>query len=96
MNQSDLGRRLLEYVTQPNYRPVKPRVIAKKLKLDETQTSQLKRELKRLVKQGKLAYGSNHLVQPAFAARCQAMRAAQQCARQASARPSGSPRRATC
>ncbi|MCA9169421.1 MAG: ribonuclease R [Planctomycetales bacterium] len=68
MNEPDLGRRLLEYVLQPNYRPVKPRVIAKKLQLDEAQTKLLKRELKRLIKSGKLVYGSNHLVKPGAAA----------------------------
>ncbi len=62
MNDSDLSRRLLQHVNRANYRPVKPRVIAKQLKLPQELYSQLKREIKRLVKQGKLSYGSNHLV----------------------------------
>jgi ribonuclease R len=62
MNDSDLARRVLRHVNHPNYRPVKPRVIAKQLHLAEDQHLQLKREIKRMVRQGKLAYGSNHLV----------------------------------
>lgn len=53
---------LLEYCQRPGYKPVKPRVIAKKLGLDEDGARELKRALKRLVKQGKLVYGANHLV----------------------------------
>jgi ribonuclease R len=62
MTEVDLARRLFAHVTAADYRPVKPRVIARQLQLDEAETAQLKRVLKRLVKQGKLAYGSNHLV----------------------------------
>ena len=35
MNQSELEQAVLEFVNGPNYKPVKPRVIAKQLKLDE-------------------------------------------------------------
>lgn len=64
---ADLTERILVYVNNPNYQPVKPRVIAKKLKLDEADESQFRRTLKRLVKLGRLAYGSNHLVRPSAA-----------------------------
>lgn len=58
----DFEQSLLDYCRRPEYRPVKPRVIAKKLGLDDDGTRELKRALKRLVKQGKLLYGANHLV----------------------------------
>jgi ribonuclease R len=53
---------LLAYVRRPEYKPVKPRVIIKKLELDEDGARELKRAIKRLVKQGSLIYGANHLV----------------------------------
>ena len=53
---------LLEYCRRPEYKPVKPRVIAKKLDLDEDGTRDLKRTIKKLVKKGQLVYGTNHLV----------------------------------
>lgn len=62
MSNSDLARRLLEHVSHPNYRPVKPRVIAKQLRIPKEEHAELKRAIKRLVKQGKLSYGANHLV----------------------------------
>ena len=62
MNDSDLARRVLAHVQRANYRPVKPRVIAKQLKLPKEQHTQLKREIKRLVKSGRLTYGVNHVV----------------------------------
>jgi ribonuclease R len=66
MEHTDLAAAILKHVNAPNYRPVKPRVIAKQLGLAADGRDELKREIKRLVKQGKLAYGSNHLVAPAI------------------------------
>ncbi|MGE0610282.1 MAG: ribonuclease R [Pirellulales bacterium] len=57
-----LEQRLLAHVNQPNYQPVKPRVIAKKLGLNAEQAIQLRRAVKKLVQEGKIGYGSNHLV----------------------------------
>lgn len=54
---------ILTHVNAPNYRPVKPKVMAKQLGFDEPEDiSRLKREIKRLVKSGKIAYGPSHLV----------------------------------
>jgi ribonuclease R len=53
---------VLQYVERPGYQPVKPRVIAKKLGLPPEQVRDLRMVIKRLVKQGKLAYGASHLV----------------------------------
>lgn len=60
----ELEQRVLAHVLAPNYRPVKPRVIASQLDLDESQRAELKRVVKKLVKSGKLSYGSSHLVGP--------------------------------
>jgi ribonuclease R len=62
MSNSDLARRILQHVGHPNYRPVKPRVIAKQLKVPKEDHALLKREIKRLVKEGKISFGANHLV----------------------------------
>ena len=67
MSESELARRILAHVNRPNYRPVKPRVIAKQLNLPKDEHVTLKREVKRLVKSGKLAYAANHLVEPVAA-----------------------------
>jgi len=63
MPPKDLAQAVLQFVRRPNYQPVKPKVIAKKLGLDKEGTQELKRVVKRLVKQGKLAYGASHRVQ---------------------------------
>src|SRR5688500_4080465 len=55
---------VLAHLLRPNYQPVKPRVIAKQLKLPGEQHRALKLCIKRLVQQGKAAYGSGHLVRP--------------------------------
>ena len=64
MKHIELERLVLHHVSRPNYRPVKPRTIAKQLELPKTVHADLKKAVKKLVKQGKLSYGSNHLVQP--------------------------------
>ncbi|MEM8945480.1 MAG: ribonuclease R [Planctomycetota bacterium] len=61
---SDLHDLILNHVNAPNYRPVKPKVIAKQLDFEGDDVSRLKRTIKRLVKDGKLAYGPSHLVCP--------------------------------
>jgi ribonuclease R len=55
---------VLAHVLLPNYQPVKPRVIAKQLKLPSDQHKTLKLAIRRLVKAGKLLYGDSHLVRP--------------------------------
>ena len=53
---------VLAHVLGPKYQPVKPRVIAKQLKLPSEQHKALKLAIRRLVKAGKLSYGSGHIV----------------------------------
>lgn len=59
-----LDAAILRHVNDPNYRPTKPKVIAKKLGVEGDDTAQLKRSIKKLVRAGKLAYGPSHLVCP--------------------------------
>ncbi len=62
MKTSEYESQIRLHVGQPNYQPVKPRVIAKKLCVKEDNLSDFKRALKRLIKSGDIAYGPNHLV----------------------------------
>jgi len=55
---------VLAHVLGPKYQPVKPRVIAKQLKLPSEQHRALKLAIKRLAKAGKVSYGAGHLVRP--------------------------------
>ena len=64
MSNGDLEQLVLQHVSRPNYKPVKPKVIAKQLRLSDEQKLELKRTIKRLVKRGEIKYGSNHLVEP--------------------------------
>ncbi len=59
-----LKQTVLAHVLAPNYRPVKPRVIAKQLKLTEDDHPALKTVLRKLIKEGQLTYGTHHLVGP--------------------------------
>src|SRR5690606_23317873 len=51
-------------VNHPEYRPVKPKQIAKRLGLSGDAAEGVRKTVKRMVKEGVLAYGSNHLVLP--------------------------------
>ena len=56
---------LVRHVNLPEYKAVKPRVLAKKLGIADDDALSFKRLIKKMVKRGVLAYGSNHLVGPA-------------------------------
>src|SRR5687767_11505061 len=58
----DLETLFLDYVRRPEYQPVKPRVIAKKLGLSEEDANRLKRVIKRLIQRGHVTWGAKHLV----------------------------------
>ncbi|QGJ68480.1 Ribonuclease R [Planctomycetales bacterium 10988] len=62
MDNEELEQALIAYVSRPNYQPVKPKVIAKKLGLGPSSKKHLLRVLRRLARKGHLIYGSNHLV----------------------------------
>ncbi|MFM8570126.1 MAG: ribonuclease R family protein [Pirellula sp.] len=64
MTNALLIENLLVFVSAPEYRPMKPRMILKALKLPEEQYRELRRAIKHLVSQGRVVYGANHLVLP--------------------------------
>ena len=53
---------VLTLVNNPNYQPLKPAVIAKKLGVDGDGARELKKLIKQLVKAKQLAFGPSHLV----------------------------------
>ena len=59
---TELADRLMRLVVSPDYRPSKPKQIATLLKLDLDEYRELRRVIKQLVLEGRLVYGSNHLV----------------------------------
>ncbi|MHB0955259.1 MAG: ribonuclease R [Pirellulaceae bacterium] len=63
MNLTDLELLLLNHVKSPEFRPVKPRIMARQLGLAEARRPEVRKAIKRLVKRGLIAYGSNHVVQ---------------------------------
>ncbi|MCA9121314.1 MAG: ribonuclease R [Planctomycetaceae bacterium] len=62
IDSADLADAVVALVSRPNYQPVKPRVIAKKLGLPKERISEVRKVVKRLAKKGVLAYGAKHLV----------------------------------
>lgn len=60
----NLREAILRHVNDERYRPVKPKVIAKKLGLENDDISRVKKEVKKLVRENELAYGPSHLVCP--------------------------------
>ena len=60
-----LEQSILQLVTPPGYRPIKPRVIAQRLNLPKDQAADVRRAVKRLVRAGKAGYSA----EPSGAAR---------------------------
>lgn len=61
LTDKEIEKSILAIVRSDNYRPIKPRVIAKKLNLLDEERA-VKKILKRLVKKGEVAWGPKHLV----------------------------------
>ncbi len=59
---TELADRVMRLVLASDYRPSKPKKIAEQLKLEGDQYRELRRVIKQLVMEGRLIYGSNHLV----------------------------------
>lgn len=59
---SELADRVMRLVVSPQYRPCKPKQIAAQLGLDLDGYREVRRVVKQLVLEGRLFYGSNHLV----------------------------------
>ena len=53
---------ILGITGQKNYRPLKPRQIAKRLRLPKDRAAEFKRTIKQMVRRGLLVYGANHLL----------------------------------
>ncbi len=58
----ELADRIMRLVVSPEYRPCKPKQIATDLKLNDDGYREVRRVVKQLVNEGRLVYGSNHLV----------------------------------
>jgi ribonuclease R len=65
VDDDDLARAVLALVNGPNYQPVKPRVLARRLGLSQDDAVRLRRVIKQLARHGQLAYGASHIVRPA-------------------------------
>lgn len=59
---TELADRVMRLIVSPDYRPSKPKQIAQQLKLDGDGYREVRRVIKQLVLEGRLIYGSNHLV----------------------------------
>lgn len=59
---TELTDRVMRLVVSPDYRPSKPKQISTQLKLAPDEFRELRRVIKQLVLEGRLIYGSNHLV----------------------------------
>ncbi len=67
MNKKNSGaesyeKRILAHVCRQNYKPVKPKVIFKKLELDEDEMPLFKKALKKLIRENRLRWGAGHQV----------------------------------
>ena len=60
----ELTESLLNLVRAPGYKTAKPKILAKQLGVPDDELQPFKKLIKRLVKQGRLAYGPKHLIEP--------------------------------
>lgn len=61
-SDASLKQKILDFVYHPNYQPQKPKSIHAALELDSDQYAMVRKAIKRMVQEGTLAYGGNHLV----------------------------------
>ncbi len=64
MSPHELEPAIVDLVNRPDYQPVKPRVIAKRLGLPKEEAADVRRAVKRLARQGLVSYAANHIVRP--------------------------------
>lgn len=62
MKETKIEQLVLQYVARANYKPVKARILAKNLEIPKDDQEEFKRFVKRLVRDGKLAYAENHKI----------------------------------
>ena len=60
----ELRSAILTYTSNPAYTAVKPKVIAERLGLEGDAAAHCKKIVKKLVREGELEYGPNHLIVP--------------------------------
>jgi ribonuclease R len=63
-SMDDLAKLILTAVGRKNYQPLKPKALARKLGVPQTQYSEFRRVLRDLMKQGRLETGKNHGIRP--------------------------------
>src|SRR5438034_11306729 len=63
-HMSDLQSRIISAISHPNYHPVKPKALARKLELPATEYDAFKDALKELMRQGRLEIGKGNAVRP--------------------------------
>jgi hypothetical protein len=59
-----MKERILHFVTKPGYQPIKIKALARRLSIDDADYSDFRRELTELVKDGKIEFGSGHVIRP--------------------------------
>jgi ribonuclease R len=59
-----LEPKIIALVNDPSYKPCKPRQIAERLGLGDDQNSDVRRTVKKLIKEGRLKFGPKHRVHP--------------------------------
>lgn len=62
MKASQFEQLILQFVSRPNYTPVKSRILARNLEIPKDQQDAFKQFVKLLIRDGKLAYGENHKI----------------------------------
>lgn len=61
-SMEELQEAILQHVRSPQYKPVKPKVIARALQVSSEEAHLVKKAVKALIKAGFLEYGSGHIV----------------------------------
>ena len=64
MSPLELQSAIADLVNHPDYPPLKPRIIAKRLGLPKEEVADVRRMVKRMVKLGLVSYASNDIVRP--------------------------------
>jgi ribonuclease R len=60
----DFTDQILAYVARANYQPVKPKALARKIGVSEVDYPDFRRNLRDLMRKGRLEYGKNHTIRP--------------------------------
>ncbi len=62
---ADLSEMILAAVSRRSYEPLKPKALARKLGIPQTQYARFRSALRGLVQQGRVTFGKNHTIRPA-------------------------------